>query len=278
MKDNKQKPQIVNTNDNTIKENKKKTIKTTKTTKKSTHVRLNKGDCSNTLLSIIDNKSPNKIKYSQNCFDISNVENDVENLNLYEIDKPNQMEVTKQTEPFSMQESQIINKRDFKILENKDFDQSNKNFSHEIKLVTTSVATAYLGNQMKSTEMIYSRDESKVEKNDNRNCEIKLNNQMVQDSRFASKAEACIYTKKSSFSNQITSLTHQTNKNIETNETILSSNSQINSQRQLDISMKNRSKPKTSKEILQEIARLTNGTTPSYLLKTNKEKFDISFK
>ncbi len=278
MKDNKQKPQIVNTNDNTIKENKKKTIKTTKTTKKNTHVRLNKGDCSNTLLSIIDNKSPNKIKYSQNCFDISNVENDVENLNLYEIDKPNQMEVTKQTEPFSMQESQIINKRDFKILENKDFDQSNKNFSHEIKLVTTSVATAYIGNQMKSTEMIYSRDESKVEKNDNRNCEIKLNNQIVQDSRFASKTEACIYTKKSSFSNQITSLTHQTNKNIETNETILSSNSQINSQRQLDISMKNRSKPKTSKEILQEIARLTNGTTPSYLLKTNKEKFDISFK
>jgi hypothetical protein len=278
LKDNKQKPQIVNTNDNTIKENKKKTIKTTKTTKKNTHVRLNKGDCSNTLLSIIDNKSPNKIKYSQNCFDISNVENDVENLNLYEIDKPNQMEVTKQTEPFSMQESQIINKRDFKILENKDFDQSNKNFSHEIKLVTTSVATAYIGNQMKSTEMIYSRDESKVEKNDNRNCEIKLNNQIVQDSRFASKTEACIYTKKSSFSNQITSLTHQTNKNIETNETILSSNSQINSQRQLDISMKNRSKPKTSKEILQEIARLTNGTTPSYLLKTNKEKFDISFK
>jgi hypothetical protein len=185
------------------------------------------------------------------------------------------MEVIKQNDPNLMHENEnhLINSRDTKKLED-DFDQSNKNYSNEVKLFSTSLATAYIGNQIKSTTIMCSINDSHVEKNDNKNSELNLNNQIFQDPRFTSKTETCMYSKTSSITNQTTSLTNQASKNIETNETVLSSHSRRN----LEISVKNRNKPKTSKEILQEIARLTNGTTPSYLLKKNKEQFDLKFK
>ncbi len=192
-------------------------------------------------------------------------EDDVQDLKLFEQDKQIRMDIINQQDPNLILENQKENKKDIKNIEN-NFDQSNS--SHEIKLDS-------LEDRIKSTGMIYSLDEGQIETID-KDSKINFNNRIFQETRFGSKTESCIYTKRSSSTNQIT--THQASKNFETNETILSSNSQIKSQTQLEISMKNRNKPKTSKEILQEIARLTNGTTPSYLLKSNKDKFDLSFK